>query len=80
MKDLKNRKEPESKIVDIPLPSNLKIVNRCKQCQLEGNLCAELNGSEVCLKPILDKDGLFEGFDIECCKFNREGTIKVVLT
>lgn len=66
-----------SKEVTIPVPSNLKIVKRCEHCLIENHLCALLNGSEICLHPLLDKDGNFEGFDVVPCKFNKTGKIKI---
>lgn len=63
--------------VEIKVPSNLKIVKRCHECLIEGHLCGVLNGSEVCLTPLISTQGDFEGFDIECCKFNRSKKIRI---
>lgn len=66
-----------SEIITIECPENLRKVKKCADCKI--GFSALLNGSAVCLRPILDKDGNFEGFDILCCKHNKEQKIRMVL-
>jgi hypothetical protein len=64
-------------IYEIPLPNGMTLRKQSDTCNKNQKICMNMEGNLVCAKLIMKEDphGNFEFFDLQPCKYNKNGKV-----